>query len=65
MFQWIPCAWVFPSLQPPQKGREHGLAAPLLDGADDENVLHALGKSYLNASHIAFLRIFLLHFFLL
>ena len=45
IFQWIPCAWVFPSLQPPQKGHGHGLVTPLLDGAEDENVLHALGKS--------------------
>ncbi|XP_063689737.1 uncharacterized protein LOC134822557 [Bolinopsis microptera] len=44
VFQWIPCAWVFPSLQPPQKGRGHGLAAPLLDGTEDDNVLYALGE---------------------
>ena len=42
MFQWIPCAWVFPSLQPRQK--MGGLSAPLLDGDEDDNVLAALSK---------------------
>ena len=40
VFQWIPCAWVFPSLQPHAKVRGHSV--PLLDRDDEDHVLNAL-----------------------
>ena len=41
VFQWIPCAWYFPQLQPPPKANANEV--PLLDGGENDDILYALG----------------------